>query len=217
MLEKKTSRQYSLLDYCLMELDKGLKTIWGIPPTMRPNPANELAEPTLSPAERRHSARLMRVNHAGEVSAQALYQAQALTARSPEVRHTMQKSAQEENDHLAWCHQRLKELGSHPSHLNPLWFAGSFLIGLVAGLASDALSLGFVAETEHQVVNHLQGHLNSLSQADYKSRQIITQMAEDEAHHGTMAITAGAKELPKMMKQAMKLLSKVMTTTAYWV
>jgi len=216
-METTTSRHYSLLDRCLIELQKSIATVFGDPVATRTIPAADVKETVLSSEQRKHSAGLMRVNHTGEVSAQALYQAQSLTARSTTTRECMQKSAEEENDHLAWCKQRLQELGSHASYLNPVWYAGSFMIGLIAGLASDALSLGFVAETERQVVNHLQHHLKILPAEDTKSRAIVKQMQEDESHHGTVAVTAGAAELPDIIKTVMKLLSKIMTRTAYWV
>jgi ubiquinone biosynthesis monooxygenase Coq7 len=212
-----TIRNYSFLDRCLMQFDQSLRTLFNAPSPLRPNPAASLPEPVLSPVQRRHSAGLLRVNHAGEISAQALYQAQALMSRSPEVQRSLEQSALEENDHLAWCNQRLQELGAHPSYLNPLWYLGSFTIGLVAGLAGDAWNLGFVAETERQVVNHLQGHLQKLPVADEKSRCILQQMQEDEGHHASVAMTAGAAELPETVKFFMQCFSKVMTTTAYWV
>jgi len=211
------SRHYSLLDQCLINFDKSLQTLFAESVANRTNPANEVPESALTVAERRHSAGLMRINHAGEISAQALYQAQALTAKSKHVRISMQQSAQEENDHLAWCKERLHELNAPISYLNPLWYLGSFAIGTVAGLAGDAWSLGFVAETERQVVKHLQSHLNELPKSDMKSRSIIKQMQEDEAHHGTVAMTAGAAELPNIIKIGMRLFSKIMTKTAYWI
>ncbi len=157
----------------------------------------------------------MRVNHAGEVSAQALYQGQAFTAKLPNVREKMQQAAIEENDHLIWCEERLKELNSHTSLFNPLWYAGSFTIGALAGSAGDKWSLGFVVETENQVVRHLEQHLNSLPTSDAKSKAILEKMKEDELHHATMALESGAAELPKPAKLLMKLTSKIMTKTAY--
>lgn len=225
-------RHYSFLDQCLMVAQNALTTVFGNPPSTRPMPKASLKETLemdaqhqnqnsasfpLTLKEKRHSAGLMRINHAGEVSAQALYQAQSLTARSEAVRHSMQLSAQEENDHLIWCKQRLTELESRPSYLNSFWYAGSFIVGLMAGRAGDAISLGFVAETERQVVQHLQSHLTQLPQHDEDSRAILIQMREDEAHHGTVAIKAGAVELPFLIKKIMRILSKVMTVTAYRV
>ncbi len=159
----------------------------------------------------------MRVNHAGEIAAQALYQGQALTAQLDEVRDTMQQSAQEENDHLAWCESRVHELHEQTSRLAPIWYAGSFAIGALAGIAGDRWSLGFVAETEQQVVEHLERHLDQLPAEDDKSRAIVRQMKQDEAKHGHVAIAAGAAELPEPVRKLMKLISKVMTGTAYWV
>jgi ubiquinone biosynthesis monooxygenase Coq7 len=213
-----TTRQYSPLDQLLMHMDKAVRTVFGSPPvTERPNPAETQPEAELGAAERRLVAGLMRVNHAGEVSAQALYQGQALTAKLPEVRGKMERAAMEENDHLAWCEHRLKELDSHTSVLNPLWYAGSFAIGALAGVAGDKWSLGFVVETERQVVKHLQEHLERLPAEDHKSRAILRQMEEDEAHHATTALNAGGAELPAPVKQAMRLTSKLMTTTAYYI
>lgn len=211
-------RRYSPFDRILMNMDAALRTVFGSPDTTeRPEPAGDAPEAALSEQEKRHTAGLMRVNHVGEVCAQALYQGQALTARSDHVRAAMQQAAREENDHLAWCKTRLAELDSHPSYLNPLWYAGSFGIGAVAGAAGDAWSLGFVAETERQVVRHLERHLRELPSQDFKSRAILEQMKEDEAGHATAAIEAGAKNLPAPVRLAMKMASKVMTVTAYRV
>jgi ubiquinone biosynthesis monooxygenase Coq7 len=159
----------------------------------------------------------MRIDHTGEVCAQALYQGQALTSRSSSVREKMQQSALEENDHLIWCRQRLQELHSHTSYLNPIWYTGSLLIGILAGLLGDRWNLGFVAETEHQVSHHLQKHLEQLPKNDIKSTKILQQMQMDELHHATVAIEGGAKALPETIKQLMKILSKLMTTTTYWI
>ena len=213
-----STRQYSPFDQLLMQVDKAVRTVFGTPPvTERTNPAEAQPETELNAEERRRVAGLMRVNHAGEVSAQALYQGQALTAKLPDVRDKMERAALEENDHLAWCEQRLKELDSHTSVINPLWYAGSFAIGALAGLAGDKWSLGFVVETERQVVKHLQEHLDRLPTQDHKSRAIIRQMEEDESHHATTALKAGGAELPAPVKQAMRLMSKVMTTAAYYI
>lgn len=213
-----TSRQYSPVDHLLLQFDQALRTVFGKPHlTERPDPAAEVPEAELSPEQARHSAGLMRVNHVGEVCAQALYQGQALTARLPDVRQAMERAAQEENDHLDWCERRVHELGSHLSYLNPLWYAGSFAIGAAAGAAGDKWSLGFVAETERQVVRHLEDHLERLPPEDAKSRAILEQMKEDELKHATTAIEAGAAELPGPVKRLMTLASKVMTATAYWI
>jgi ubiquinone biosynthesis monooxygenase Coq7 len=181
------------------------------------NPA-ELEAPdaeAMSDAERRHVAGLMRVNHVGEVCAQALYQAQKLTAHDRTVRDQMDAAAREEEDHLSWCADRLRELGSRPSLLNPLWYAGAFAIGLLAGRAGDRVSLGFVSETERQVEAHLDSHLDELPAADGRSRAIIEQMRNDEAHHGKMAREAGGIELPMPIRDAMRFASRIMTGTAY--
>ena len=167
--------------------------------------------------ERRHVAGLMRVNHAGEVAAQGLYQGQAATARLDSVRAAMESAAEEENDHLAWCEQRLTELGSRPSILNPIWYAGAFTIGATAGLIGDRWSLGFVAETERQVVRHLEEHLDRLPMDDERSRAILEQMKIDEEHHGSTAEEAGGAKLPTPIRHLMGVVSKVMTRGAYWL
>lgn len=210
-------RHFSFLDQCVIDLDKSLRTVFGKSSAERDYPARRILEAELTPSERRQSAGLMRVNHAGEVSAQALYHAQALTARSATVRKSMHISAIEENDHLAWCENRLQELSSHSSYLNAFWYLGSFMIGLVAGMAGDKWSLGFVAETERQVVKHLESHLEKMAVHDEKSRKVIEQMRDDEMYHATVAITAGAAELPAPIKFLMACMSKVMTRTAYWI
>lgn len=211
-------RNYSFLDRCIETFDQSLRTLAGnnIAPA-RTNPANIVQENPLTAEEQRHSAGFMRVDHTGEICAQALYQAQAITARSPLIREKMQQAAQEENDHLAWCAQRLQELNSHTSYLNPFWYFGSFFIGIIAGLAGDRYNLGFVAETERQVVEHLKNHLQRLPAADKKSHKILEQMRIDEAQHATFAIETGGKELPDAIKQLMRILSKIMTTTTYWI
>jgi ubiquinone biosynthesis monooxygenase Coq7 len=157
----------------------------------------------------------MRINHSGEVAAQGLYQGQALTAKLPEVREKMERAAAEENDHLDWCEQRIHELGTHTSYLNPLWYFGSVAIGATAGFAGDKWSLGFVAETEHQVVRHLDSHLAQISPSDHKSRAILKQMKEDEGHHATVALNAGGADLPAPIKTFMSLTSKIMTKSVY--
>ena len=211
------TRHYSPADKFLMHLDTGLRTVFGRPRvTERPNPAEQTEETELTQAEKELAGRLMRINHAGEVAAQGLYEGQALTARLPDVRDKMERAAMEENDHLAWCESRINELGSHKSLLNPLWYGGSLAIGAIAGLAGDKWSLGFVTETERQVVRHLDTHLALLSEKDQKSRAILEQMKEDEGHHATTALHAGGAELPTPIKKIMALTSKVMTKTAFW-
>ncbi len=211
-------RHYSPLDRFVMHLDVGVRTLLGKPLiTERPDPADARAESELSEQERELAGRLMRINHAGEVSAQGLYEGQALTAKLPEVREKMERAALEENDHLAWCERRAQELGTHVSYLNPLWYTGSLAIGALAGIAGDHWSLGFVVETEHQVVRHLDEHLDRLPEQDAKSRAILEQMKEDEARHATLALHAGGAPLPEPVKRVMGLTSKVMTRTAYWV
>lgn len=210
------SRHYSPADKFLMHLDTGLRTVLGRPQTTeRPNPAENIKDAELTESEKDLAGRLMRINHAGEVAAQGLYEGQSLTARLPEVRDKMERAAMEENDHLAWCENRLNELGSHKSLLNPLWYGGSLAIGALAGLAGDKWSLGFVTETENQVVRHLDSHLAQLSEKDQKSRAILEQMKEDEGHHATAALHAGGAELPKPIKQLMGLTSRIMTKAAF--
>ena len=213
-----TAREYSPFDRLIGLIDDAVKTTFGPQPAeSRTNPAHAVAEGELSAADRDLAARFMRINHAGEVCAQALYQGQALTASLPEVRGKMEQAAQEENDHLAWTAERLRELSSHTSALNPFWYAGSFAIGALAGVAGDKWSLGFVAETEKQVVAHLDGHLARLSPNDQKSRAIMEQMKTDEGRHATVAIEHGAATLPEPVRQLMHLTSKVMTKTAFWI
>lgn len=212
------SRSYTPFDHLLMNVDQALRTVFGRPQTTgRPDPARAAADTQLSPQEMRHSAGLMRVNHVGEVCAQALYQGQAVTARADRVREAMREAAREENDHLDWCEARVKALDSHLSYLNPLWYAGAFGIGAAAGLAGDRWSLGFVAETERQVAQHLERHLRELPMADHKSRAVVEQMHQDESKHATAAVEAGAHELPAPVRGLMRLASKVMTVTAYRV
>lgn len=212
------SRRYTPLDHLLINTDQALRTVFGRPRlTERRNPAADLMDAELRPDQRRHVARLMRVNHTGEVCAQALYQGQALTAKLPETRQRLERSAKEENDHLAWCEERLEELGDRKSLLNPIWYAGSFALGALAGLAGDKWSLGFVVETERQVEDHLDDHLTQIPAHDEKSRAILEQMKADEIHHAQVAKSAGGADLPAPIRQAMKLTSRVMTRTAYWV
>ncbi len=211
-------RQKTGLDLAIDQFDTFIKTV--LPPksrvSMRPSPAKELDErEALSEEEQTHSAGLMRVNHTGEVCAQALYQGQAMTARSSELKEKMNEAALEEVDHLAWCEERLSELESHTSYLNPVWYGMSLSLGMVAGLIGDKWSLGFVCETERQVTRHLESHLASLPEKDKASRLIIEQMKEDEMQHATNALESGGVELPKPIKWLMTKMSKVMTGLAY--
>ncbi len=211
-----TERTYTPADKLIGNIDNAMRTIFGQPQiTERANPAEDIEETEMSAAEKKHAAGLMRVNHAGEVSAQGLYTGQALTARLPGVRKKMERAAMEENDHLEWCERRLNELDSHKSLINPLWYLGSLAIGAAAGVAGDKWSLGFVAETEHQVIKHLEEHLESLPEQDEKSRAVLEQMKVDEAHHATVALQHGGADLPTPVKKLMGLTSKVMTTLAY--
>lgn len=215
-LDGMMQRKHTFLDGIILQADQGLRTVFGEPTgSGRNNPAESVTDGELSVTERAASLCLMRVNHAGEVCAQALYQGQALTANRPETRTRMKQAAEEENDHLAWCRQRVRELGGHTSLLNPLWYTGSLAIGAFSGLLGDKWSLGFLAETEQQVVNHLDGHLRRMSQQDSKSRAIIRQMKTDEAKHRNTAVSAGGKKLPEPVKKLMTLASRVMTVTAY--
>jgi 3-demethoxyubiquinol 3-hydroxylase len=214
-------RDYTVTDHLIMQVDhfissflSGRRTESG---RVADSPANSLPEPVLGESERRLSEGLMRVNHVGEVSAQALYQGQAITCRDQYIRSVMHRSAIEERDHLAWCKQRLTELNGHTSYLNPFWYIGSFSIGTLAGLAGDKWSLGFVAETERQVVEHLTGHLQRLPLNDSKSRVVVQQMIEDESRHGTTAMAVGGVELPWIVKKLMRFCSRIMTRTAYWI
>jgi ubiquinone biosynthesis monooxygenase Coq7 len=205
------------LDALISSLDNGLRTVSGAVHAARPCPRPDPGLPVsdLSEEERRLSGALMRVNHVGEVCAQALYQAQALTARDPALRERLAQAAREETDHLAWTQQRLQALGDRPSWLNPLWYAGAFGIGLLAGRAGDAVSLGFVVETERQVEAHLAGHLDRLPAGDAESRAIVDAMKDDERHHADLAQAAGAAALPAPVRWAMRAAAKVMTTTAH--
>jgi 3-demethoxyubiquinol 3-hydroxylase len=205
----------TLTDKIIIALDTAIKTMAVSHVAARENPADQIDETALTSNEKKHIAGLMRVNHAGEISAQALYLGQAITARDPEVRDKMQIAAKEEIDHLAWCEARLKELESHLSYLSPLWFTGSFFIGTLAGIIGDQWNLGFLAETEEQVVRHLETHLSHLPENDKKTIAILEQMRDDEAKHRNMAIDAGAHPLPTPIKMMMRVISKIMTTTAY--
>jgi len=204
-------------DRLIIALDNGLRTLFARAHSARPVPGNDIAEAELSTAERELTAALMRINHSGEICAQALYQGQALTARDAEARAALERAAAEETDHLAWTAQRIEELGGRKSVLDPLWYAGSFAIGVATGLLGDQWNLGFLAETERQVEGHLEGHLERLPPQDGRSRAMLDQMKDDEARHARTAIEHGAAELPAPFKLAMKLGSRVMTRTAYWI
>ncbi len=213
-----TDRRFSTLDRLFGHLDQALHTVFGPTPyAARANPAGLQNDTGLTSQEQELAGRLMRINHAGEICAQALYQGQAVTAKLPQVREKMEQAAQEENDHLAWTQQRIDELGTHTSYLNFLWYSGSFALGAIAGVAGDKWSLGFVAETERQVVEHLNGHLQKLPATDNKSRAILEQMRQDENNHATQAMEAGAASLPRPIKKLMWFTSKIMTRTAYWL
>ncbi len=212
------NRHYSPLDHLLINLDQAVRTVFGRPPTTgRPSPASEAPETALTSDEQRCSARLMRINHTGEICAQALYQGQALTARDVMVRKQLKQSAMEENDHLDWCEARLQELNGRPSAFNPLFYAGSFLIGALNGQVGDRWNLGFLAETEHQVVIHLEKHLTRLPAQDRKSRAILEKMREDESQHATQALAGGGVRLPLPVRSLMQTASKIMTKTTYWL
>ena len=203
------------LDSGICAFDRTLRTMSSVATASRPNPALGVAEPGLTEQEKTHSAGLMRVNHVGEVCAQALYAAQSAFAKTPLTREQFQKAGEEEVDHLAWTADRLQELGSRTSLLNPLWYAGSFALGAVAAKLGDPISLGFVVETERQVEAHLDRHLDELPPNDLRSRAIVTQMRDDEAAHAAAAAQLGAAELPLPVKQIMQAMAKVMTTAAY--
>jgi ubiquinone biosynthesis monooxygenase Coq7 len=204
-------------DKAILAFDRALRTVFGPSRSGRPIPGESLPEAELSAMEKANAAALMRVNHVGEVCAQALYQGQALTARNPQAREALAKAAEEEVEHLAWTEHRIAELGGHRSLLNPLWYAGSYAIGALAGLAGDRWNLGFLAETERQVVSHLDSHLKRLSHKDAKSRAVVTAMKRDEARHATTALQLGGSELPLPARVLMRLSSRAMTATAYWV
>lgn len=205
------------LDRLIVEFDTGLRTLFGAAHSLRPYPDAGVAESILNEAERKSAASLMRVNHSGEICAQALYQGQALTARDPVVQQTLRRAAQEETEHLAWTARRVHELGGHLSLLNPLLYGASLTVGACAGLLGDKWNLGFLAETEKQVGEHLQEHLGRLPQQDAKSRAVVSQMYADETRHGEMAVGLGGAELPLPVKFAMKGSAKLMTQTTYWV
>jgi ubiquinone biosynthesis monooxygenase Coq7 len=202
------------LDELIVAFDRGLRTVFAPAQSLRQTPGDDLPEAEMTEEQRRLSASLMRVNHAGEICAQALYQGQALTARDPSSRAALEQAAREETEHLAWTERRIEELGGRKSLLNPAWYAGSFAIGALAGLAGDRWNLGFLAETERQVVAHLDGHLKRLPEEDRKSRAVLESMRTDEARHATSAIGHGAAELPAPAKAFMRLTSRVMTGTS---
>ncbi len=203
------------VDSLIIEADKVLRTLFASQHSVRPHPDAGVAEAELSETERRHVAGLMRVNHSGEVCAQALYQGQALTSRDPAVREALREAAHEETEHLAWTEQRLRELGSHTSFLNPLWYVSSLTLGVIAGKLGDRWNLGFLAETEKQVTAHLESHLDRLPEADEKSAAIIRQMAIDETSHAHTAEALGAAQFPPVVKQLMQQTSKLMTGLSY--
>jgi 3-demethoxyubiquinol 3-hydroxylase len=203
------------IDRLIGEFDRALRAIAGVVDSSRASPAEEIREAPLAEPQKVHAAALMRVNHVGEVCAQALYQGQALTAREPAARASLEKAAREEEDHLAWSAERIRELGGRPSLLNPLWYAGSFAIGAAAGALGDKWNLAFLAETERQVEEHLAGHLEALPAEDLRTRAVVEAMRADEARHRASALQLGAAELPGPVKRAMRLASKVMTTVAY--
>lgn len=204
-------------DKLIIEFDRGLRTLLGKAHSTRPLPDAGLPDAVLSESEKKRAAALMRVNHSGEVCAQALYQGQAMTARDPAVQDRLHLAAQEETDHLAWTAHRVADLGGHLSALNPLWYGSSLAIGALAGLLGDKWNLGFLAETERQVGQHLQSHLTRLPQQDEKSRAVVRQMVVDETQHSQMATELGGAELPLPLKQLMKVASRVMTRTSYWL
>lgn len=220
-------RNYQISDRILFGIDQFIKSVTQtvnknsekstVFSNSRPNPANKINEQNLTNTEKKLSASLMRVNHCGEICAQALYIGQHFTSRDPKISNSLQQAANEEIDHLAWCAQRLYELDSRPSYLNPIWFSSSLMLGVIAGLCGDQYSLGFLAETEHQVVNHLENHLEKLPDNDHKSRAILIQMQQEEAEHAHSAEIKGAAQLPAGVKWLMQRLSKVMTTVAYYV
>lgn len=206
-----------MLDLLITEFDKGLRTLLAPAPTLRAYPDDGLEEAEMSDAERRHALGLMRINHCGEVCAQALYQGQALTARDPAAREALKQAAWEETEHLAWTERRIAELGGRKSLLNPLWYGGALALGMAAGRLGDRWNLGFLAETERQVEAHLDSHLQSLPNADARSRAIVAQMKADEIEHAETAVRLGASSLPAPVRWTMKLASRVMTKTTYRV
>lgn len=212
------SRSYTFFDQLCLSLDQAVRALTdNAKTTGNAYPAKDIEEAMLSEEERKHSAALMRINHAGEICAQALYHGQAIVSHSKAVQEKMQQAAIEEGDHLLWCKKRLDELGSHKSYLNPFWYVGSFCIGMVAGWIGDEWSLGFLAETERQVIKHLETHLQRLPVKDERSQKILTRMEADEAKHRDEAIACGARELPLLAKKSMGFTAKIMVKTAYWL
>lgn len=205
------------IDDLIAAFDRALRTLAAGSTSVRPYPAEQAAASELAPADKAHAAGLMRVNHSGEICAQALYSGQGMTSANPALRGQLEVAAREETEHLAWTERRLDELGAHTSFLNPLWYGGSFAIGALAGLAGDRWNLGFLSETERQVERHLSGHLDRLPEADARSRAIVSQMRIDEAGHAQMAEDQGARTLPLPIRAFMRLTAKVMTTLAYRV
>jgi ubiquinone biosynthesis monooxygenase Coq7 len=205
------------IDSIIANFDRGLRTLFAPAPSLRSRPGEEMVENQMGTEEKRLSASLMRINHSGEICAQALYQGQAMTAKNMEIARSLEQASWEETEHLAWTENRIGELGGRKSILNPLWYAGSLAIGAGVGLIGDKWNLGFLAETERQVERHLAGHLERLPLNDQKSRAIVEQMKLDEAQHATMAVTLGAAELPLPARMLMKLSSKMMTGVTYWV
>jgi 3-demethoxyubiquinol 3-hydroxylase len=205
------------IDKLIATFDTGLRTVFAKANASRVRPDADIEETTLDEADKQKEAALMRINHVGEVCAQALYSGQAFTSRNPQIVSALQHAAAEETDHLAWCEARITELGGRKSLLNPIWYAGSFTLGAVAGVLNDHWNLGFLAETEQQVASHLQSHLDKLNIADTKTRAIVSQMQQDEAAHAQEAKQLGASDLPTPIKTGMKIASKIMTTTAYYV
>lgn len=203
------------LDQAIIEFDKVLRTLFSPARSVRPVPGGEMPDAAMTDAERRHAAALMRVNHCGEVCAQALYQGQAMTSKDAQVRCELEQASAEETEHLAWTELRIAELGGRKSFLNPVWYLGSLTMGVAVGKLGDRWNLGFLAETERQVEAHLKGHLESLPGEDHKSRAIVAQMKEDEARHAETAVGLGAHDLPAPAKVAMRLMSRVMTGLAY--
>ena len=211
-------RTNTFIDRLMDPLDQAVRTIFSpAPRAERANPATRMGPSELTESDRELAGRLMRINHVGEICAQALYQGQALTAMTGEVKIKMEQAAREENDHLAWTEARIHELGSHRSYFNPIWYSGAFALGAIAGVAGDKWSLGFVAETEKQVVDHLSDHLSRLPLDDERSRAILEQMRKDESQHATVAIESGGVPLPDVAKRLMRFASKIMTRTAYWI
>ena len=203
------------LDRCVAELDKALRVLFGDAVARRPSPAEGVTESTFDQALRKHAASLMRVNHCGEVCAQALYQGQALASSNESLRHALERAASEESDHLAWSAERVRELGGHLSLLNPFWYVGSLALGYAAGRLGDGWNLGFLAETEHQVEEHLQGHIERLGDRDARTRAIIEGMQREEAEHKQNAERLGAREMPEVVARAMRVAARVMTTLSY--